>query len=193
MFLPQSIKNIYLKNKIILINPGGGTNPGESTDVRQWGVKKYNQLIFELMKILNKKKWKIVLTGGKNDQRLCQQMIDKCRDEYRESIIDLSGQTSLYQLKWCIQKANIFITGDTGGMHIAASTHTPILSIFGPTDPREKKPLTEESHYIETRVDCHPCYSKKFTGCDNFICMEDISVEQIKNKILQMIEGTSKK
>ena len=76
-----------------------------------------------------------------------------------------------------IEKMNIFITNDTGPMHIAFALKTPTVALFSPTDPgicgpyRDEKPIV-----IEKPKTCTPCIGKK---CDQPICMEQITVEEV--------------
>ena len=188
-FTPKNDLNIKTmacidrKRPSICINPGGGDNPAEQVDVRQWGKDKYINLVDKALKNWN---LNVILTGGPSDYQLCRDIEIQVGGK---RIYNLSGKTNLFQLKKIIEYSDVFITGDTGGMHIAASTETPIISIFGPTDPLEKAPLNhQDSLYIKTGVSCHPCYFGKFPGCKNFICMKDIDVE----KVLEALESIVK-
>lgn len=169
---------------LLAINPGGGSNPGETVTVKQWGEEKYIELINQLNDQFHQS-IKIFLTGGLSDSDLCENIFSKVK--IKNNVIDASGEFDLLSFGYFCGGLNLFITGDTGGMHLAAACRVPVLSIFGPTDPLnfaptdllEKSPLDNDSRYIQTKVSCSPCYRGKFKGCREPVCMNDIQVSEV--------------
>ena len=93
---------------------------------KAWSVENY----IALTKLINLKfpYYKIVITGGKEEQGLADAFIEKI-----PSAVNLMGITSVQELKVLIQHALIFISGDTGAMHVACTTDTPLIALFGNT------------------------------------------------------------
>lgn len=170
-------------NKVILaINPGGGANPGETVTVRQWPQKYYVGLIQKLAK--SHPHVQIILTGGPTDKELCHSIFNETQSF---NIIDLSSKFGLQDFRKLLDSVDIFITGDTGGMHMAAAANCSVISLFGPTDPHEKAPTNPNSIWIWPKIECSPCYTGKFKGCQNPICMDAISIDMVYDNCLNLL------
>lgn len=87
-------------------------------------------------------------TGGREDFELIKMIQSKLK--VKTAIFDLMGIPKLYAL---IEKSNLFITNDTGPMHVAAATDTPVISLFGPTNPQMWRPLKENKIAIKKAED----------------------------------------
>jgi lipopolysaccharide heptosyltransferase II len=185
--LPYEAKQITgMSSKIVIINPGGGTNPGESVTVRQWPAENYIRLIEKIGTLA--KPPLVCICGGKDDFGVCKAIDKGVAESAREmSVVNLCGTMTLQEFRKFIDFAECFITGDAGGMHIAAAAGRPVLSIFGPTDPQEKAPLNDGSEFVAAEVSCSPCYHKKFPGCDNPVCMEAVTVDNVFSVLKKMI------
>ncbi|MCY3980149.1 MAG: WecB/TagA/CpsF family glycosyltransferase [Chloroflexi bacterium] len=100
--------------------------------------------------------------------------------------INLADKTTLPQLADIIARANLFIGADSGVMHIAAATGTPVLSIFGPSNPDAWKPWAVGSHatVLRSGVECSPCSYTGHTigareGCQARTCMKLVRPIQV--------------
>ncbi len=179
----KQIKKAYFlkkKEKNIFINPGGGSNPGESVTVRRWPKEMYIDFICDRLKKPSDEKEIFFLVGGKADESLCEEIKNSVlKQSSKAKMINLCAKLSLKEFSFFLKEAHVFLTGDTGGMHLAASMDVPIISIFGPTDPKEKAPLSHNSIILESKITCSPCYQGKFKGCKNPICMQSITVKQV--------------
>jgi ADP-heptose:LPS heptosyltransferase len=71
-------------------------------------------------------------------------------------------------------------------MHLAAAMGTPVIALFGPTDPVRTGPYGKGHTIIKTDLACSPCFLKK---CATKKCMRDISPEQVLEVIEQKIQG----
>jgi heptosyltransferase-2 len=91
--------------------------------------------------------------------------------------VSLAGKTSLKEFMELIQGCDLFVTNDTGTMHVAAGLEVPTLAIFGPTNERETRPLGAHVELAVGEAFCRPC---KLRHCPiDHRCMESISVEQV--------------
>ena len=77
-----------------------------------------------------------------------------------------------------IQRCSLFVTNDSGLMHVAAALATPTVAIFGSTDHIATGPYSNNAAIIRHDLDCSPCLK---TDCPHghFRCMLDISVEEV--------------
>jgi 3-deoxy-D-manno-octulosonic-acid transferase/heptosyltransferase-1 len=98
--------------------------------------------------------------------------------------INLGGATTLLNLAYIYQKAKMVITTDSGPMHLAAAVGTPVIALFGPTDPARTGPYGSGHKIIRTDIACSPCFLKK---CSTKQCMEDISPDQVFAAVKNML------
>jgi lipopolysaccharide heptosyltransferase II len=118
-----------------------------------------------------------VLLGSREDEELAQQAM-VCANG---SALNLVGQTSLREAIGIIQRARVAIGPDTGLMHIAAAVGTPVVSLWGATDPRRTGPYGFDHLAIQGRASCVPCRRRH---CPiGRVCMRSISEEQIAAKV----------
>ena len=114
--------------------------------------------------------------------------------------INLVDQTSLPQLADVIARADLFIGADSGVMHIAAATGTPIVSIFGPSNPEAWRPWTVDGRatVLSSHVECSPCSYVGHgigarEGCKARTCMKLVRASQVLEAARRLLDtqGTS--
>ena len=99
----------------------------------------------------------------------------------------LSGKTSVGVLKAVIQRCRLFLTNDTGPMHIANALGVPVVAVFGPTDHATTSPYGEGYILVRTPVDCSPCMLRE---CPiDHRCMTGVTVEQVVCAAEQVLAG----
>lgn len=120
------------------IIPGGAKNPGGGVvESRKWPAEKFIELIHELSST-----YTILLLGGKTDFEFNEEIIKKLG---KRNIINFAGKTTIAQSCEIMRRCRFIICNDSGPMHIAAASGTKVISLFGPTNPTRKAPLTNES------------------------------------------------
>lgn len=110
--------------------------------------------------------------------------------------VDLIGQTTLPQLAAVIQSADLFIGADSGVMHIAAAVGTPVVAIFGPSNPDAWGPWTPKSQSIIVRSapECSPCSYIRHSlglrnGCAARTCMRMVTVDDMLAAAHTLLNG----
>lgn len=94
------------------------------------------------------------------------------------AVIDLTGKTTLSRAMALIGRCNVFITNDSGLMHVAAAQDTPLVAIFGSTDSVATGPFSERSVVLSHSLPCSPCLK---THCPTrFECMTGIAVDEVE-------------
>ena len=73
---------------------------------------------------------------------------------------------------------DLMITVDSGPMHIAAAMGTPVVALFGPTDPARTGPLGPGA-VLRKPLPCSPCLQQKCRIADTYRCMRDLDVEEV--------------
>jgi ADP-heptose:LPS heptosyltransferase len=95
----------------------------------------------------------------------------------KESQYFVCRTETLTQLAEAIRRSDIYIGNDTAPMHLAAFLGTPVIALFGPTDPIENAPYGKrESIIVRKDVGCNPCRNRE---CRNLICMDAIEVDDV--------------
>jgi heptosyltransferase-2 len=100
------------------------------------------------------------------------------------SVVNLAGKTTLRELLALIKITSVFLTNDSGPMHIAAALNTPLLALFGSTSDIKTGPYNTGT-VIHKHVDCSPCYKR--TCPIDFRCMTSIEVNEVYQKLKQLI------
>jgi heptosyltransferase II len=126
---------------------------------------------------------KFVITGDKDDAELG----DKIFKEDRANVVNLAGKLTLSQLGALLTRCALYISNDTGPLHIAAILQTPLVAIFGPGqltrfDPRNISP---RSLVLYKKADCSPC--NKFT-CSSMQCLKAISINEVVEAAMVLLK-----
>jgi heptosyltransferase II len=95
----------------------------------------------------------------------------------RHPLIDIAGATNLQEAIALIARCSLFISNDSGLMHVAGALGVPTIALFGSTNPTTTSPVGERSVVIHHDVDCSPCL--KPVCPTDFRCMEMIGVEEV--------------
>jgi heptosyltransferase-2 len=162
--ITQKGLGIVENTKTVGMFPGASYGPA-----KMWGVEKFKSLAKEIAKNENVK---VLVFGGNKEKELGDTIQNKT-----DSIINLCGKTTARELMALIKRCNVFITNDTGPMHIASALNVPVIAIFGPTNTDRTSPLGP-SVIIKKEVNCVPC---KYRICPlkKHECMESISVDEV--------------
>jgi heptosyltransferase-1 len=156
----------HLQNsKVVVIHVGAGN------EFREWGIDNWARLVSSLVK---KQGAKIVLIGASEDEKNAGQILNR----HPDSVFSRAGKLNLKELKELIAKATLYIGPDSGPMHIAASTPTPIVALFGPNLSVYNAPWQTKATIIEKELDCRPCDQRNCISGD-FRCMRMIKAEEI--------------
>jgi len=106
-----------------------------------------------------------------------------------DRVINLAAKTTLRELLALINCCSIFLTNDSGPMHIAAALKIPLLALFGSTSDVKTGPYGGGT-VIHKHVECSPCY-KRVCPID-FRCMKQIGVQEVYENLKNMIDNPRK-
>lgn len=160
---------------LIFVNAGGAPS-------HRWPEKNFR----EVLGILVPKFSAVgVIIGGAAPQDRQRQKPVKADSR----IIDLKMPLTLAELAYLIKRSRLFITNDTGPMHIAAILKTPMVAIFGPGyltryDPRR---ISERTIVLYKKAWCAPCLKMR---CDSMRCLEDIRPQDVVAGAEALLEKT---
>jgi heptosyltransferase-1 len=97
----------------------------------------------------------IVLTGAPSDAAIVAQMRRALEPATR--VIDVSGGIDLLTLAGVLERCALLVTGDTGPMHLAAAVGTPVVGVFGPSQPARYAPRIAAHRVVRIDLWCAPC------------------------------------
>lgn len=172
------------KDKLVVVN----INTSPLCLERRWPKEDFAKLIGKLLSDI--RGLKIALIGGKEDLPYTGSFLDSLKTETDQGrIINLTGKLSIAELAALLMRSHLFITNDSGPLHIAVALNRPTVSFFGPETPQRFGPLDRGMHLVMYRDDiyCSPClnvYNQKTAFCDgDNICLKAIKPEDAYNAI----------
>jgi heptosyltransferase-2 len=125
----------------------------------------------------------VILFGSDSDRGSTAEV----RKNARHPLIDIAGRTDLREAIALISRCGLFISNDTGLMHIAGALGIPMVAIFGSTNPKTTSPVGEASIIIHRDVPCSPCL-KPICPTD-FRCMDLIGVDEVYSAARGLMKG----
>lgn len=135
--------------------------------------------------VLRKRGYQVVLFGVPGDREVGDAVLNDSDpgDATAAGAANLAGKTTLQELVALIDRCEVFITNDTGPMHIAVARDVPVVAIFGPTVPSQGfGPYSEKAVVVETKdLPCRPCGRHGHRACPekHFLCMKRITPSQV--------------
>jgi len=118
---------------------------------------------------------RVVLTSGGGEKEI--EKIDRIIHLCKSRPINLGGRTTLKQLAALSARARLFIGVDTAPMHIAVAVGTPVIALFGPTEPLRTGPYQNPYTLFHKGAPCWPC---SYRACPyDHRCMMNISAQEV--------------
>jgi heptosyltransferase-2 len=126
----------------------------------------------------------IALFGSKTERDLCQEVAERLDGQ---EVTNFAGQTTLSQFIDLASGCELFLTNDSGSMHIASALGVPTVAIFGATDDTTTGPTGRNARVVRHPVDCSPCLLRE---CPiDHRCMTGVSVERVVHEALGLLSS----
>jgi heptosyltransferase II len=162
-----------LQKRLVGVNPGAYFG-----SAKRWLSDRFAELLDRLIERNNAE---VVIFGASNELQLAQDI----QSHMRCQPLIFSGKTSLAELIAMISVCDLFITNDSGPMHLAAALQVPTLAIFGPTDENATGPMSPTAVLVKKKVECSPCLLRE---CPiDHRCMTRISVDEVYVQAVEML------
>jgi heptosyltransferase-2/heptosyltransferase-3 len=156
-----------------------GLFPGAGWKLREWMPDRFAALGDRATEHFDAE---VLIFGGPDERELVDQVSSLMKTEP----ISFAGDLRIRQLAAFIACCDLFITNDTGPMHIAAAVHTPTIALFGPGNHIRFQPVDSTHTTIRHPVPCNPC--KQFTDtCKDNICMKLITVDEVWDTVCRKL------
>ena len=163
----------------IIIAPGGAKNVLADDHQRRWPIKHYAELIH----LLNQHSLTIAIIGSKDDEWIVPHLKGCVFENWL-------GKFNLLETISCLKNSRLFITHDTGPLHLAKLAGCQSIALFGPTNPFEKVSSKENIKVFwgGEKLSCRPCYNgKTYAPCKDNLCLSTIPPKTIYEDALQKI------
>ena len=150
---------------LVILSPGAAYGPA-----KRWPATRFARLaaLFQA-----KNDAAILIIGSAGEAEIAAAIVSSLNDKPAV----LTGQTTLPQLLGLISLASLFVSNDTGPMHLANALRVPVVAIFGPTDPKVTGPFERPAAVIKKDVPCWPC---SYRACPyDHRCMAQIEPEEV--------------
>ena len=165
------------KEKMLGINPGASYG-----SAKRWYPEKFAKVAVSLSG-----EYKIVIFGGPDEVDIANDIEQGLVSNNVKNYKNIAGNTTITELIDQISNLDLFITGDSGPMHVAAAFQVPTVAIFGPTKDNETSQwMNYKSAIVKKNLDCRPCMKRtcplQHHDCMNLIKANDVlkSVNSIK-------------
>mgnify|MGYP003973277111 FL=1 len=157
------------KNKLLGINPGATYG-----NAKRWYPEKFADVAASLSK-----HYDIIILGGRGEIEIASD-IEKCLiNKGVKNYQNLANKTSISELMSQILELDLFITGDSGPMHLSAAFNIPTVSIFGPTKDYETSQwMNNKSIIVKKNLECQPCM-KRTCPLKHHNCMKLIESSEV--------------
>jgi hypothetical protein len=161
-----------------------GIHLGTGKGNKSWSAEYYSQVIDYLVE---KHAVKVIITGGEKDKNAESTVLRLCKHKP----ISLVGKTNLTELISIMSRYNLYISVDTGPLHIASALHLPIVAIF-PTkfvDPVRWGPWQTRHQVVRKPVDCElRCFP---STCPLDTCLKQITPSDVILAAEKLLRGES--
>jgi heptosyltransferase II len=170
------IKEYEYEGKPLVVLAPGATYGS----AKMWPEKRYSLLAAKVVRYSGAR---LVILGSDKEKAVGNDIVQSVG---RDGAVNLCGATSLLEAAAWIKQATLFISNDSGLMHMAATLSKPQLAIFGPTDRISTGPRNSKAIMIYHETTCAPCLKVR---CPiDHRCMESITVEEVFEAACQMLE-----
>lgn len=167
--------------RTVLFHPGGAENPGATMPDKRWPASHY----VALARLIESHGYTVIFSGGASDRELVSRIV---QDAGLPSDRSLAGQVSLGGAIAVAARSSLYVGGDTGMSHIAAAAGTPVVAIFGPTNPRRYRPIGDRVTVVAPAASWTlPDVDLRRASSATVPCTSDVTVDQVSAACLAIL------
>jgi heptosyltransferase I len=164
--------------KFLVINPGGGWMS------KRWAPEEYAELLRELDQ---DGCCPVLLTGSAGEEPMIHGILERAGARHAAYF-----PSTLVEFIALARRARLFVGGDTGPLHLAAAVSTPIVAIYGPTDPARNGPFASGDLALSSHsVTDHPGGGAHWHQVKREVYVEGIPVEAVRTAIRKRLADSN--
>jgi len=193
-FVNDSLKSNFPAGKLVLRTNNSklnikhsllktlGINPGASYgSAKRWYPEEFAKVAGELSS-----QYDIVIFGGPGEKDMADDIEKMLIKNHVTNYQNLAGNTTIVELIEHISKLSLFVTGDSGPMHVAAAFQVPTVAIFGPTkDDETSQWMNTKNAIVKKDLDCQPCMQRT-CPLKHHNCMKHIEADDVLDSIKKL-------
>jgi heptosyltransferase I len=148
--------------------------PGTKWETKHWPAERFANVGREL----KVRGLAVCVAGSDAEKNLCTEVARAC------GAVDLAGKTSPGVLAAILKRTAICVSNDSGPMHLAVAMGTPVVGVFGPTNPLRVGPYRHADAVARIDLPCSPCSIRQLRNCPNkHACMNELGTPIVLEKI----------
>jgi lipopolysaccharide heptosyltransferase I len=157
-------------------------NPGAAWPNKRWPAKRFGAVAARIRDVTG---LRTLVTWGPDEELLARSVVAAS-----QGAGELAPPTSIVELFDVFRGARLAIAGDTGPLHIAAAVGTPVVALFGPTDPGRNGPWCRDDVSVSRLSACECQYERRCRRATP--CMEDIGVDEVMQAVTGRLSFASR-
>jgi len=177
-------RRISTSARLVVLAPGAAYG-----QAKQWPPERMAELAARLVTELDATCIVIGATHDRGAARAIESWLREHAPAAARRVADLVGRTSLGAMVGVTAKAAVFVSNDSGGMHLAAALGRPVVAMFGPTDERATSPIGDHD-VLTADVFCRPCMLR---DCPiDHRCMKRITVDTVLDAVARRLTASGR-
>ncbi|OHE15213.1 MAG: lipopolysaccharide heptosyltransferase II [Sulfurimonas sp. RIFOXYD12_FULL_36_11] len=163
-------------------NPTMGINAGATYgSAKRWYPERFTLVAKEYSD-----RYDIIIFGGPNEVEMAAEIESYLKSSHVSNYTNLAGKTNIKELCSLIGGCSLFVTNDSGPMHVAAAYQVPTVSIFGPTKHTETSQwMNEKSTIVRHEMECAPCMRRE-CPLGHHECMKSIEASEVIEAVKEL-------
>lgn len=182
----------FVQREGVAGRPIVGIQPAAGRKVKEWDPSRFAETGAALGRTRGAG---VILIGSHDDHQALAAMKAAWPPDVR--LVELPADTGLVGLAAILERLDLFITGDTGPMHLAAAVGTPLVAIFGPSLPSRYAPLSKKATVVRIDLPCSPCNRMRQPPerCVGIVpdCLSGITTAQVLAAANEMLDQDRKR
>jgi heptosyltransferase-2 len=137
------------RDRVVTLMPGAEYGPA-----KRWPAASFA----ELARVLEREGAHVLVLGSAKERALGDEIVAGAASD---RVRNLCGTTSLADVVDLVGAARAAVSNDSGLMHVAAATRTPVIAIYGSSSPNFTPPLSAAATVIYRGIECSPCFARE--------------------------------
>lgn len=159
-----------------------GAAPGASFGpAKRWPPERFAEV---LERLYNERGLTPLVCGGPDDRAVCDEVAARLTVPH----LNLAGRTSLREFISLLPRMSVFVTNDSGPMHLAAASAVPTVAVFGSTDPVATGPLGPATAVVKGEIECSPCIERECPP-GHYRCLVEVGVDEVYSAATTLMDG----
>lgn len=174
----------HLKRPVLGLNPGATFG-----SAKRWLPERFAEISNWFLKDTN---GGVVIFGGKKEIEITDEVYKLIEPHYRAegSVLNIAGKTNLREFISLISECDVFVTNDSGPLHVAYALRIPMVALFGSTDPVLTGPppgiAGKGAEIIKADIQCSPCFERTCKKND-MRCMYSIFSDDVFHALQKVL------